>query len=537
MITISFLAEWALRSSVLILSGALVVWALRVKDPSIRLMAWTAMLIGSLAIPLLHRTAPHVSVPVAVQSGFVSSFEATPVPAPIHQLTPSIDWSSVGVSMYFAGAGILLLRILIGLGMSLRMVRRSRVTEIGVRESDSVSAPVTLGIIRPVIVLPVDWRDWPSAKLAAVLGHERSHIGRFDPAVQFLSAIHRAMLWYSPLSWFLHSRIVRVAEEASDDAALGITADRPMYAEVLLEFMRTGVRGTRHAGVPMARYGRLEARIRRVLDGTVLSRGVTRWGVAAIVAMACPVVYLVAAAGPQAPAAKKATVVQVPAPVGYLRGLGYASPSTTVTVRTRTEGVLQALNFKEGESVQAGQLLATIETSTDWRKALDSTQSDLAQAEMELKSPANADGGGQLRVRIANDRTLLTDIRHKIQESEIRAPISGITGLLQIDPGNLVHPNDANGIVVITQLNPMSVLFTIPEDSIQQVLSRMRKGAPPVTEAFDRTNSTRIASGHLVAVDNQIDEKTGMAKLKAVFENKNGALFPNQFVNVRLFLD
>ena len=129
--------------------------------------------------------------------------------------------------------------------MSLRLLRGSRATGqategIEIRESDRVASPVALGIVRPAIVLPADWRQWDGAKLDAVLAHERSHIRRHDPAVQLLSAIHRALLWHSPLSWFLHQRIVRVAEEASDDAAVAVTRDRAFYAEVLLEFMQRG---------------------------------------------------------------------------------------------------------------------------------------------------------------------------------------------------------------------------------------------------------------------------------------------------------
>ena len=132
-----------------------------------------------------------------------------------------------------------------------------------------------------------------------MLAHERSHIRRHDPAVQLLSAIHRALLWHSPLSWFLHRRIVRAAEEASDDAALAVTRDRALYAEVILDFIQRGVRGAGWQGVPMARYGRADKRIDRILDGTVLSRGVTRWSVAAILALGLPLAYLAACARPQ----------------------------------------------------------------------------------------------------------------------------------------------------------------------------------------------------------------------------------------------
>lgn len=208
--------------------------------------------------------------------------------------------------------------------MSLRLLHSSRATNrvtegIEIRESDRVAAPVTLGITRPVIIVPADWREWDGAKLDAVLAHERSHIRRHDPAVQLLSAFHRAVLWHSPLSWFLHKRIVRAAEEASDDAAVAVIRDRAFYAEVLLGFIQRGVRSANWLGVPMARYGRADQRIHRILDGTSLSRGVTRGSVATILALLSPLAYVVAAAHPQSaaqvqPAVAPAAPVQAATP-------------------------------------------------------------------------------------------------------------------------------------------------------------------------------------------------------------------------------
>jgi len=328
--TIQVLAEWALRSSILIMSGALLLWALRVRDASVRLAAWTVMLCGSLAMPLFTAMAPRMPVRVmhtvmrTVMSTTTHPAEApvagyAAAPEPVRKLARQgtnfsklFDWARAAVMIYVLSAGALLLRLCFGLAMSLRLLRSSRATGrategIEIRESDRVAAPVTLGIARPAIVLPGDWRQWDGAKLDAVLAHELSHIRRRDPAVQLLSAIHRALLWHSPLSWFLHRRIVRVAEEASDDAALAVTRDRALYAEVLLDFMRRSEGGSRGAlvrgaiwhGVPMARYGRADERIHRILDGTALSRGITRWSVAAILALGAPLAYLVAAVNPQ----------------------------------------------------------------------------------------------------------------------------------------------------------------------------------------------------------------------------------------------
>jgi len=231
------------------------------------------------------------------------------------------DWARAfaiaAVVIYVVGAVALLLRICVGLAMSLRFLRGSRATGrsaagIEIRESSRVAAPVTLGIARPAIVLPGDWSEWPAAKLDAVLAHERSHVQRNDPGVQLLSAIHRALLWHSPLSWFLHKRIVQVAEEVSDEAAVAVSHDRAMYAEVLLHFIQRG--GTTWHGVPMARYGKPVERIHRILDGTALSRGVTRWSMAAILAFGSPLAYVVATAHPQS-APKVRGIVQT-APQG-----------------------------------------------------------------------------------------------------------------------------------------------------------------------------------------------------------------------------
>jgi beta-lactamase regulating signal transducer with metallopeptidase domain len=318
MTTAHFLVEWALRSSMLILSGALLLWALRLKDSSIRLAAWTAMLFGSLAIPALTAALPKVPLVVMrtatrIVEAPVVRGEATPAtePAASRQegtgVLEPFDWALAAVTMYVLIGLALLLRLCVGLIISLRLLRGSRATGestggIEIRESDRVAAPVALGLVRPAIVLPGDWRQWDGARLEAVLAHERSHIHRHDPAVQLISAVHRALLWHSPLSWLLHRRIVRVAEEASDDAAVAVTRDPAFYAEVLLGFLQRGAGRANQPGVPMARYGRPEPRIDRILAGRALSRGVTRWSVAAILGLGSPLAYLVAAAHPQSAA-------------------------------------------------------------------------------------------------------------------------------------------------------------------------------------------------------------------------------------------
>ena len=543
---LEFLGEWAVRSSLLIAIGALVLVVLRMNDSSIRLAAWIALLCGSLAIPLMTVTLPFVPVivsrevahPVAVSAAVFDNAPVAAIPARELAATP-FDWARAGLVLYVAVSFGLLLRVLVGLGMSRRLLRGSRAAcEPGIRESEQVKAPVTLGIWRPVIVLPLDWREWDGAKLNAVLAHERSHIERFDPAVQLLSAVHRAALWFSPASWFLHSRIVRVAEEASDDAAMAVSCDRASYAELLLEFMQRGVCS---AGVPMARYGRMDARIRRVLDGKVLSGGLTWRSVAAIVALGSPLAYVVAMAQPQSAAApvqkpgvaqpaaqapaqpaasRPATAMKMPQRnAGFLAALGNVS-AVTVTVTPHIEGQLRSMSFKEGEAVQAGQVIAAVESAA--------LKGQMAAAQFQLSRDKND-------AELEADQRHLEEVEELLESSgRVTAPIAGVAGLRLAEPGNMVHPTDP--IVTIVQMQPIAVVFTLPQDFLPQVRSRMGEGTGPTVEAWNRDNSVKLATGHLTAIDNQIDEQTGTVKLKATFDNKDSALFPNQFVNVRLLV-
>jgi multidrug efflux pump subunit AcrA (membrane-fusion protein) len=363
-----------------------------------------------------------------------------------------------------------------------------------------------------------------------------------------LSAIHRAVLWISPLSWFLHNRIVRAGEEASDDAAVAATRDRTFYAEVLLGFMQRGVRGANWPGVPMARYGRADRRIHRVLDGTPLSPAITRWAVAAIVAVVPLLAYLVATAhpsqaAPQAPArsappaSAPTAPVKTPEPVkkpqdgptvdlfasptpGYLIGLG-AVTATTVNVTARVDGQLASVGFVEGRPVENGQLLASIE-SPQLRAQLDRRTDQLSQ---DRKAQSN-------EPLIRADEAAVAGAQRDLAYGQVRAPISGLAGLRKVDPGNFVRVGDT--LLVITQLQPIAVVFSIPEDALPQAQALVRSGATPIVEAWTRDASKRLAIGRLTAIDNEIDKEQGTIKLKASFDNKDGALFPNQFVNVRV---
>jgi beta-lactamase regulating signal transducer with metallopeptidase domain len=314
-----FLIQWMVRSAILTVAGALLLRVFRVRNASFRSATWTAVLCASVTIPILSSVLPDVPLAIPRREPAFLREMTVAVPAPKSatvslpgrlspmeydgpgQSSPSLsvvqhfDLSKLVIALYALVGAILLLRIGVGLFIAARLRRRSIATNLeDVRESNAVSAPVTLGIVRPAIVLPLDWREWDRARLDAVLAHESAHVERWDPAVELFSAIHRALLWASPLSWFLHARIVQTAEEASDDAAVKV-CDRVRYAEILLGFMKREVRRPLQAGLPMARYGNPEKRLLRILDQPSISSGLTKRAAVAIVGVSLPVTCLIAA--------------------------------------------------------------------------------------------------------------------------------------------------------------------------------------------------------------------------------------------------
>jgi multidrug efflux system membrane fusion protein len=236
--------------------------------------------------------------------------------------------------------------------------------------------------------------------------------------------------------------------------------------------------------------------------------------------------------------------------------LGTVTPLATVTVRTQISGVMQKILFTEGQTVHQGDPLAQIDPRP-YEAALQQMQGNLrrdqallADAKLDLqryeglvKEDSIAQQQldtqralvGQYTGTIESDEGQVKTASVNLLYTHIVAPVTGRVGLRQVDQGNYVTPADTNGIVVINQLQPITVIFPIPEDNVPALVRRLRSGAALTVEAYDRTNSAKLADGKLLTIDNQIDVTTGTVKLRAQFGNADGLLFPNQFVNIQLF--
>ncbi|GKQ51317.1 transport system membrane protein [Bradyrhizobium sp. Ce-3] len=241
-----------------------------------------------------------------------------------------------------------------------------------------------------------------------------------------------------------------------------------------------------------------------------------------------------------------------------LNALGTVTSLATVTIRSQISGYLMKIDFKEGDEVKKGDLIAEID-SRPYEATLAQAKGTLARDEAQLKgaqvdltryqnlATQNAVPHQTLDTQVAlvaqyqgtveADRASVKSAEVNLAYCHIVSPINGRVGLRQVDLGNYVTPGDTNGLVVITQLEPISVLFTLPEDNLQAVAKRLKEGAVLPTAAYDRSGANRLAEGSLQTFDSQIDATTGTIKLRAQFENDKRTLYPNQFVNVRLLLD
>jgi membrane fusion protein, multidrug efflux system len=242
----------------------------------------------------------------------------------------------------------------------------------------------------------------------------------------------------------------------------------------------------------------------------------------------------------------------------YFTGLGTVTAYYTVTIHSRVDGQIMSVYFKEGQNVHAGDALVEIDPRP-YQVQLEQAQGQLAKDEATLKDASidlnrytllTKEGVAtqqqldtqtalvdQTKGSIKSDQAAIDTAKLDLVYCHITAPITGRIGLRLVDPGNIVHATDTTGLIVITQLQPIAVIFTLPQDQLPEVYRELRAHDRLPVEAFDRDDTTKIASGYLQTMDNQIDTTTGTYKLKAVFENKDNELFPNQFVNIHLLVN
>jgi len=299
-----------------------------------------------------------------------------------------------------------------------------------------------------------------------------------------------------------------------------------------------------------------------------------RWGIAAvaIVVVAAGVYFSffqtksgkaqISSKQAQGQTGRSVPVVAAPSKKGdigvYITALGSVTPLNTVTVRSRVDGQLMKVLFKEGQLVKEGDLLAQIDprpfevqlTQAEGQMARDvallknarldlQRYTTLIQEDSISKQQLDTQEALVLQYEgtVKADQGQIDNAKLQLVYCRIAAPISGRVGLRLVDPGNIVHATDPGGMVVITQLQPISVVFSLAEDSLPQVLAKLRAGNRLTVEAYDREQKRKLSSGFLLTVDNQIDPTTGTVKMKAEFPNSGNELFPNQFVNVRLLVE
>jgi RND family efflux transporter MFP subunit len=497
--------------------------------------------------------APSIRLALVAISQPFPSIWTPPLPAQSTQ-----DWAAIALlgvwGCGLAGVALIRFRGWLRIRAAVRASTRLDVpASIEVRCSPGLLEPGVIGLFRPILLVPSDILErLTPGQWEAVLAHESCHVRRRDNLTAAMHMVVEAIFWFYPPVWWIGARLVEEREQACDEAVLSQGSEPHEYAEGILNVCKgylesplrcvTGVTGSD-----------LRKRVHAILAGRIADElhfaKKIALAAAGIAAIAVPVIVGTL----NAPSVRAQSQPQAAPPyvttarrIHQIDGLG-AVTAYTVTVKSRVDGQLMSVNFKEGDRVQAGQALATIDPRP-YQAQVAQAEGQLARdqaalADFKLTNNEHSRYKPDLDLRVAQfegsiktDQAKVDEAKLQLAYTQIASPISGVAGLRQVDPGNIVHAM-GDTIVIINQLQPIAVIFTVAEDRLPEVQARLRAAASLPVEAWDRTMADRIATSRLTAVDNQIDVTTGAVKLKAMFDNGDGALFPGQFVNVRLLLN
>jgi uncharacterized protein (TIGR03435 family) len=498
-------------------------------------------------------------------------------PAPVAALNPVWIWMAIWACGTFAVGVYWMMRWL----RIRAAVRNSTLmpmpmdTPIPVRSSRMLIEPGVVGLFRPVLLLPegISERLTPQ-QLQTILTHEMCHVRRRDNLTAAIHMLVEALFWFNPVVWWLGRRMIVEREAACDEAVIASGGDREAYAEALLTVCKFYVESplASAAGVSGAD---LKKRISRIMTESVtrkldFSRKLLL-SVAGFVAVAVPIVFGLAnvtqtraesqpenmavaesvATSPESPAHSRGESLaenKAAARAGdignYIAALGTVTPVNTVSVTSRVQGQIMDVRYTEGQMVHKGDPLLDIDPRP-YQAALTQMEGQLARDQAALdEARINAKASQQMGFQaqtiqqdegaVQNDEGQVQIARVNLQYCHITSPIDGRVGLRLVDPGNLVQANGTNPLVVVTQIQPITVIFNVAEDRLPQIERQLGMGQRLAVDVFDRTETKKFASGYLLAADNQIDTATGTVKLRAIFPNTDSSLFPNQFVNVKM---
>jgi RND family efflux transporter MFP subunit len=556
------------QSTLFTAAAALLALTLKRNSARVRYCLWFAASVKFL-IPFAALTAggatllaalmPPVSAPgLLLLRPMTQPFSAQTLPISAMP-APGLDWAQIIAPLLLVvwgiGCAAILARWVLRWSRLQRIMRQavdcSLPAPVPVKMAPSMLEPGLVGIWRPVILLPQGIAERLSqAEMDAILAHEICHLRRRDNLMAATHMLVEALFWFHPLVWWLGARLNAEREHACDESVLAAGESPQIYAESILKVCQFYLHSPLDcaAGISGAD---LKTRMETIMENKFslhlnAAKKLLLAGISALV-IAVPIATGVLTS-PRAVAQTKVVRSQSTA----LNALGAVAPLATATVGPQIRGMLVRINFREGQMVKAGDVLAEIDPH-QYATELQASEAALARdsaayanAQLEWKRQQSVPGSSTAPLRsptleetvredaatVKSDEANVAQAKLALSYTKVIAPFDGRVGLKHADIGNIVFPGTS--IVVITQARPMSVLFLLPEDNIRLISDKLARGTKLMVQAYDRNQTRLIATGTLEGIDNQIDTSTGAVKLRAVFNNDDGSLFPGQSVNIRV---